>query len=426
MKRLSILLYILSSAIATQAQDGSALRKNIANLSATSFGGRGYVGNSRDKAARFLIRNFTEIGLSSFDSLKDYTQVYVFPVNTFPNRMLLKLGKHELKPGVDFLIDAASPSFQSVSKTKIERINMDKFEDLIEWQKQRNKMSALDVYQLKHVDSFCKRLHTSKADFVAHLPKACFVIPQNQKLIWTVATNQIPATVFYVADTSLPKGRKVEVNVQSKLETKAISKNIIGYIPGMQVSDSFIVFTAHYDHLGKMGAHTVFPGASDNASGTAFMLELAKYFKAHPQKYPVAFIAFSGEEAGLLGSQYYVQHPVFPLSQIKCLINIDLMGDASEGITMVNAVAQKSAFEQLQAINAQKSYLPKILSRDNAPNSDHYPFTQANVPAFFIYANGGPGYYHDVFDKAQTLSLNNVPQVFQLLTDYVTSLSFKP
>lgn len=408
-----------------QAQDGIALRKNIATLSGNGFGGRGYVGNSRDKAARFLIRNFNEMGLSSFDSLKEYTQSYTFPVNTFPNRMQLQLGKKQLIPGVDFLIDAASASFQTLSKTKIERINMDKFDDLIEWQKQRNKMSTTEVYQLKNVDSFCKKVHISRPDFVAHLPKACFVIPQKQKLIWTVSTNQLPATIFYVSDTSLPKGRKVEVNVQSKLESKAMSKNIIGFIPGTQVSDSFIVFTAHYDHLGKMGAHTIFPGASDNASGTAFMLELAKYFKAHPQKYAIAFMAFSGEEAGLLGSQYYVQHPVFPLPQIKCLINIDLMGDATEGITMVNAIAQNKAFEMLQNVNTQKSYLPKLLSRDNAANSDHYPFTQAKVPAFFIYANGGPGYYHDVFDKAKTLSLNNVPQVFQLLTDFISALSTK-
>lgn len=96
------------------------------------------------------------------------------------------------------------------------------------------------------------------------------------------------------------------------------------------------------------------------------------------------------------------------------------MGDASDGITVVNAVEQKTAFDQLQKINQDRKCLPEIKSRDNAKNSDHYPFTQANVPSIFIYANGGKGHYHDVFDKPKELSLNNVSKVFQLLTDFIT------
>jgi Iap family predicted aminopeptidase len=333
--------------------------------------------------------------------------------------MDLKLGKKLLSPGADFIIDASSVGFQTKSKTKIERINMAKFDDAAEWEKQRSRFNSFDVYQLRHVDTFCKRFHIHTSEFVAQLPRSCFVIPQANKLIWTVSTDTIPATVFYVADTSLPRGRKIEVNVQNRFEKKALSKNVIGYIPGTEFKDSFIVFTAHYDHLGKMGAHAMFPGANDNASGTSFMLALAKYFAAHPQKYSIAFIAFSGEEAGLLGSKYYVEHPVFPLESIKFLVNIDLMGDASDGITVVNAVEQINAFTTFQRINADKKYLPKINSRDNAPNSDHYPFTQAKVPSVFIYALGGKGYYHDIFDKPKELSLNNIDKVFQLLTDFV-------
>lgn len=419
MKKILLSCYFMISVFMLQAQDMRYLRQCLNTLASNSFGGRGYVGNSRDKAAKFMVRNFFEIGLSSFGDSQNYVQLYQFPVNTFPSRVELKLGKKQLSPGVDFLVDAASVGFRTMGKTKIDRINLNSVDDAWEWQKVKSKFKPNEVFQLRHFDTFCKKLNKSAAEIVSLLPPACYIIPQSNKLIWTVATDTIAATVFYVSDTSLPKGRKVEVTVQNKLDKRALSKNVLGFVPGTEVPDSFFVFTAHYDHLGKMGNKAIFPGANDNASGTSFILALAKYFKEHPQKYSIAFIAFSGEEAGLLGSSYYVNNPIFPLEKIKFLVNIDLMGDASDGITVVNAVQQKESFDLLQKINAGKNYLPKINSRDNAANSDHYPFTRANVPSIFIYAMGGKGRYHDVFDKPKELSLNKIPEVFRLLTDFI-------
>lgn len=399
------------------AQDMNYIKRSIGTLAGPGFGGRGYVANSRDKAARFIARHFSETGLQFFTP--GYYQDYAFDVNTFPSKVELKMGKQQLDPGADFIVDAGSSSYQTSGKTKIERINLDKIDDSADWEQQKARFKASEVYQLRHADSLCKKLKIRPHELASQLPKGCYIIPQSSKLIWTVATETIPATILYVADTALPKGRKVTVNVQQKLLRSAPSKNVIGYIAGTEAPDSFIVFTAHYDHLGKMGNKTIFPGANDNASGTAFNLALAQYFRDHPQRYSIVFIAFSGEEAGLLGSRYFVSNPVFALDKIKCLVNIDLMGDATDGITVVNAVQQDKDFELLRRINAEKKYLPQIKSRDNAPNSDHYPFTQAGVPAFFIYANGGKGHYHDVFDKPKELSLNKVSSVFQLLTEFV-------
>lgn len=416
-------LMLLFVAFFVQAQDMRFIKQSINTLSAPGFGGRGYVANGRDKAARFLHRNFSEMGLKAFNDSGNYYQQYHFSVNTFPRSVDLKIGKKQLEPGADFIVDAASVGFRTAEKSKIERINLNKIDDSTEWEKLKATFKSNEVYQLRHFDSFCKRMKNSHRQMIEQLPRACFIIPQTNKLIWTVATENIAATVFYVSDTLLPKGRKVDALVQHKFIQNAPSKNVIAYIPGSEVPDSFFVFTAHYDHLGKMGNYAIFPGANDNASGTAFMLALAKYFKEHPQKYSIAFLAFSGEEAGLKGSLYYVANPVFPLEKIKFLVNIDLMGDATDGITVVNAVEQKAAFDLLQKINTSKNYLPKINSRTNAANSDHYPFTQANVPAIFIYAMGGKGYYHDVFDKPKEISLNKIPQVFQLLTDFIKQKS---
>ena len=165
----------------------------------------------------------------------------------------------------------------------------------------------------------------------------------------------------------------------------------------------------------------IFPGASDNASGTAMMLYLARYFSTHPQKYSIMYIAFSGEEAALIGSLYFTKHPVIPLKSIKFLTNIDIMGDATDGITVVNATEFPREFDELQKINTTNKLLPAIKSRGKAANSDHYYFTEAGVPSFFIYSDGGPGFYHDVYDRASTLSLNKVDNVAKLLIDFFSN-----
>ena len=149
------------------------------------------------------------------------------------------------------------------------------------------------------------------------------------------------------------------------------------------------------------------------------MIYLASYFASHPQKYSILFIAFSGEEPGLLGSAFYVAHPVVPLAQIKFLTNIDIMGDATDGVTVVNATEYPAQFELLKKINDANHYIPVIKSRGKAANSDHYHFSEAGVPSFFLYSNGGKGFYHDVFDKGEETTLANVDGVAKLLIDFI-------
>jgi aminopeptidase YwaD len=258
-------------------------------------------------------------------------------------------------------------------------------------------------------------------DFYRSLPTATYITGQQSKLIWSVATDTMSHTIVQMKDSTLNglKGKKIALDIQNKLDKKALNKNVIAWIPSSVQSDSTIVFCAHYDHLGKMGHKTIFYGANDNASGSGFLIGLGKYFSENPSKYNIALIFFSGEEAGLLGSKYFTENPTFPLDKIKLVWNIDLMGDATDGITVVNGNEQKSFVESIQAINQSQKYLPKILSRDNAPNSDHYPFIQKGVPAIFTYANGGKGHYHDIYDEYKTLSFKNIFQVFKLITNWV-------
>ena len=135
------------------------------------------------------------------------------------------------------------------------------------------------------------------------------------------------------------------------------------------------------------------------------------------------FIAFSGEEAGILGSKYFADHPTFPLKNIRFLINLDMVGTGSEGITAVNATVFKKEFAALQNINSEKGYLTKIKSRGEACNSDHCPLYQKGVPCFFIYTMGEEyTEYHNIYDLGTKIPLTEYSDLFRLLVDFNDTL----
>jgi Zn-dependent M28 family amino/carboxypeptidase len=200
---------------------------------------------------------------------------------------------------------------------------------------------------------------------------------------------------------------------------------VLAFIAGSAQPDSFLVLTAHYDHLGRQGREVLFPGANDNASGTAMLLELAAWY-AQPRnrpRYSIAFMAFGAEEAGLVGSAFYTQHPLFPLSHIRFLVNLDLLGAGDEGLMVVNGRILEQEFNLLHQLNTRHHYLPLIKGRGKAANSDHYHFTEKGVPAFFFYTLGGPAAYHDPQDLAATLPLSGFTGVFWLIKDFFKVLS---
>src|SRR5215467_13858735 len=130
--------------------------------------------------------------------------------------------------------------------------------------------------------------------------------------------------------------------------------NVAGYLPG--ATDEYVVIGAHYDHLGLGDEHslaqaligTIHPGADDNASGTAGVIELARWFAKQPKpKRGILFLTFAGEELGLLGSEWYVNHPVLPLDKAVAMINMDMIGRISVGKSLVCGSGTGSTFPKL-------------------------------------------------------------------------------
>jgi len=396
------------------------LRSHIYKLTDHNMMGRGYVRNGQKKAATYIRNHFTQLGLSSAPGIADMQQSYSFPVNTFPGKMNVSINGKELTPGKDYLVDAASATYNSRKPIAIK--DLAEITTTQQWKYTKATLSDNCIWLLLHTDSMCRSIGIPSHQLPSLLPSGCYIIPQKSKLMWTVADNTIDATVIYIPDSSLPHLPSIaSVNIKSTLKEKFAATNIVACVPGT-VPDSFILFSAHYDHLGMMGSKAIFPGASDNASGTAMLLYLAQYYAAHPQRYTMVFVAFSGEEAGLLGSAHFVKNPPFPLGAIKMLLNLDIMGDATDGVTVVNATMNPKEYELLTSLNEKYNYLPIIKSRGKAANSDHYYFSEADVPAFFLYSNGGKGYYHDIYDKPEAVTLNNISSVANLLIRFVTEI----
>ena len=231
-----------------------------------------------------------------------------------------------------------------------------------------------------------------------------------------IASIDLLAESFNVQDTA------VFIEIYAEENPKIETRNVVGFSKGSISSDSNIVVCAHYDHLGALGKSVYFPGANDNASGVSMMLEMAYQYGKRPHKFNIVFIAFSGEEAGLLGSYYFVNHPMVPLNTIKFVLNLDLMGFGDKGATVVNGTIHPAQFKILADENKKLNFLPVVNSRGQASNSDHYPFSEMNIPAFFMYTLGGPGFYHDVFDQPETITFSGFQPTFKLLSAFLDRL----
>lgn len=173
-----------------------------------------------------------------------------------------------------------------------------------------------------------------------------------------------------------------------------------------------------------MGRNAIFPGANDNAGGVAMLLDLMKYYESHPPDFGIAFIFFAGEEAGLVGSMNYVRDPIFPLSKIKFLINLDLVTTGQDGMMTVNATAHPENFDKLNHINQSDSLLKVLQWRPNAANSDHYPFTLQKVPAFYLYLMGSYPWYHEPEDAPKHINLNYYSAAFTLIRKFADVLMY--
>jgi Iap family predicted aminopeptidase len=337
--------------------------------------------------------------------------------------MSVKFGEKELIPGENYLVPKNSNSCSGTFEVLI----LDKriLSDNKKFKKFKSKNHSeqfilIDTLGLNNKDF----KETYDKIVTKNLLKAKGIITISEKLpIYSVSTSVNTFPLIVIKRESLPeKTENITVNIENEFIEDYETKNIVGYVKGEV--DSFMVLTAHYDHLGRMGKETYFPGAHDNASGVALCLDLMHEFsnrKTIPH-YSIAVILFTGEELGLIGSYYFVKNPVFPLEKIKFLLNLDLAGSGEDGIQIVNSTIFTEEYNLMVRINEENNYMSAIKTRGSAANSDHYFFYEAGIPSFYIYTLGAYKEYHNIYDKAETLPLNDYEDYFRLLEKFIDNL----
>ena len=391
----------------------------ITELCSETYLGRGYTQNSDKKAAQYIAKKFKEHGLKPVSDT--YFQKFTLNINTFPNEVKVSFDDLYLVTGEDFIIDPNSGS----AKGRYELFIIDStiihakhLENLIKQKANENKNRVCIVINSGAEKDPDKLLKYRELPFkyANHFP---VIKVNNNKLTWGAGRRQYQFPIIEMnAELVLGKS-SVNIDIQNEYIENYKTQNVVAFVKGSKSNSSkkTKVFTSHYDHLGQMGNTAYIPGANDNASGISMLINLAKYYGENPPKYDMVFIAFGAEEAGLVGSHYFVQNPLIELNKIRLLLNLDLLGTGEDGIAVVNATVYPKQFKKLLKINKKNDYFSRVKRRGAAANSDHYFFTKAGVPCFFIYTMGGIAAYHDIHDKAETLPLTDYDDVFNLLVE---------
>lgn len=413
-------LFLILFPIFCYAQDSNNFRVKsyLDTLCSPFMAGRGYVDSGHVKAANYLAAEFERIGLKPIG--KSFYQFYTIDVNTFPGEQIVKYRAKDLSIGKDYICK----SFSNGGKAKGKMLRLDSALFSTESLREEFLKKSLKRKFVVYGEEDVEKISSMPLEFVEKLNEAKGRIVLQKKLTSSYSSRQYNQVQIDLIDTALEDyDAKIKMRLNAEMKSNLRTQNVIGYLPAHKKTDEYIIISAHYDHMGKMG-EAIFYGANDNASGTSFLMDMASYYSLNPQerKYNLIFIAFGAEETGLNGSEYFVKNSPIPLNKIRFVLNLDLMGNGEKGITVVNGRVFEDEMAKMDSLNTTNDYLPKIKKRGKAANSDHYHFSERGVPAFFIYTMGGKPWYHDIYDKPEELTLGKYEELQELFREFLQVL----
>jgi hypothetical protein len=263
--------------------------------------------------------------------------------------------------------------------------------------------------------------------------------PENAGIVLVQVKNDVAESWFRAAGKSLadvqgqinhsaqPQSfafpEQLHVAVKVDIETtRAVVNNVLAYLPGK--TDEYVIIGAHYDHLGRGNYDSlapsqigqIHPGADDNASGTAGVLELARLFapmKGQLQR-GILFASFAGEELGLLGSTHWVQAPTLPLDKAIAMLNMDMIGRIRDDKVYIGGVGTGSTLKSVLEHTQAKSHFKTEYSPGGYSASDHTSFVTKRIPVLFFFS----GLHSDYHKPSDTWDKIN-PQAAARLVDVV-------
>lgn len=427
-------------------------REHVAYLAADELGGRDVASEGSAKAIQYLVRNLESFGGKGLGPPRDdYPQVFPYVTRfRLPDENRLQIvGGETLKLGHDFAPSAASPDGQWEAEVVFvgygicdPKRGFDEFAGL----ELKGKMAVLlgevprQLTDAGFTASLGERLQECEkrgAVAVLSLDRWISGHPTEGKLGGEVATRKIPLILLTrqsarkvfpgatrhaelvaaaegafsgkMKSQSRPLDYKLQLVV--KVDRTLISgSNVLAVVPGKgPLAKEAILVSSHHDHLGtdagriKAGKDGIYNGADDNASGCAAVLLLAEALHADRDRLPdscrsVIFASFDAEERGLIGSRYYVQHPLWPLERTTANLNFDMVGRLGLG-RLVAMDSHSSAFlaERIETL-APKCGLRVETRLNGGQRADHQSFLDRQIPAF-VFTSGLHPDYHQVSDE---------------------------
>lgn len=397
------------------AQDLPRFKKIVRELSSSKYQGRGYARNGVRKAGKYLAAEYEKSGVDEVTF-----QPFTLDINTFNGKMQMWADGRKLKAGFDFSMREYSPGVVGEFPVyHVDTLNFDPdrmFADLAKPEYAGCLVACEFWFTYRHGQVF------SRLQKAGECPNAGLIYtwPSPIKFFKAYGHRIVDKPIVWVTPEAIEGVQRVKLNVENEFLKAYETENVIAKVLGRR-HDSCYVFTAHYDHIGNLGRHVFYPGANDNASGTAALVTLAQYYAQHKPEYDIYFLAFSGEDANLRGSTWFVEHPVVPLTQIRYLFNIDMIGDDNPSLYCELSETGMPRFGQFEAINRELGLFKNIDRGELAANSDHYPFAMRGVPCIFLENQEGSAYpyYHTPRDDFHTVKSDSYAPVFQLVTTFI-------
>lgn len=414
MKKLFLLLLTVV-AVQLNAQDMAHYKKVVKELSSAKYQGRGYADDGANKAGKYLAKEFDRVGVDEV-----ICQPFKLDINTFPGKMDVAVDGEKFIPGEDFTLREFAPGIKGEFKLYyIDTANYNPQKIFADLALPENKGAFVVcdfMFTYKHSADF-RRLQSKSECSNAGL---IYTWEAPLKFYKAYGEKVVEKPILWVKPDFPTDAKQIKLNIENEFLKDYECFNVIAKVEGKR-HDKCYVFTAHYDHLGKLGKKTFYAGAHDNASGTATIVTLAAYYAKNQPEYDMYFIAFSGEDANLRGSEWYANNPIVPLDQIKYLINLDMIGDNNPVQYCEVSDEGVDGFSLMEKINGEKGYFTKLNRAELADNSDHYPFAVRHVPCIFFMNEEGDAFkfYHTIYDTWQNVILDSYEPTFKLIVDFI-------
>lgn len=409
-------------------------------------------------AAHYISDEFEKAGLLKFSGFNNYQQSFPVTPQKTPYQLSLKIGNHS------FVLKRSIVQAQGLDQRLIVPVSY--IEDLNEKSLSdaslKNKFVVIAPWSKGDIDDADNGIRKARLLLMKTRPKAFAIIfpakgnwdsvanKYTDPTILSSPTDIVIPTFFIKDDGSLIHDIK-QGNAKASLFSASdhseiiYGQNIIGWVKGTdpQYNDQYIILSAHYDHIGVSKIpeiidgkpDSIYNGARDNASGTTAIIDAARYFSLHPTKRSIIFIAYSGEEKGLLGSAYFAEHPVVPLRKIVCNLNIDNAGynDTTiitlfgSGKTNLDPVIHQST--KRFGLTTANDPIPEMgLFND----SDNASLAKKGVPAitfslgFTKFDDSILRYLHHLTDETSNLDMNYILKYIQAYINAAETIANDP